>query len=148
MNCRTYNQMRHCLCIVNKRNATWNVQLLQQQFCDMRMKSDTIVMDHINNVEHLAMIFKIVNTLPPHFCQLQTSSLTLYFLMEGNKNYIQRFHNDKGKNHSPVAAKVPIPKILLMKQRSSVQQDHRAKKKNHGAKVWQKKTSGRRMPRP
>ena len=54
MNCHTANQMWRRLCTVHEQNATENVQMLQQQLFDMRMKSDAVVVDHINCIEWLA----------------------------------------------------------------------------------------------
>ena len=117
MNCRTANQMWRRLCTVHEQNATKNVQVLQQQFFDMRMKSDAAVVDHISCIEQLAnqlnnlgetvsdqaVICKILSTLPPRFRHLLSAwdsvprdeqtieSLTLRLLKEESRNKVQDF---------------------------------------------------------
>lgn len=84
MNCHTSNQMWRRLCTVHEQNPTNNVQLLQQQFFDMRKKPDAEEVDYVSYKEQLehqlndlgesisdhAVICKILSTLPHQFCHL------------------------------------------------------------------------------
>lgn len=93
------------------------MQLLQQQFFDMRMKLDIEVVDHVSSIEQLAhqlnnlgepilnkvVICKILSTLPHHFCLLTWNSvprnkltieaLTMRLLKEESQNKIQEDMN-------------------------------------------------------
>jgi len=87
MNCLTAHQMWRHLYTIHEQNATKIVQMLQQQFFDMKMKPDAEVVDHISCVEQLAnqlndlgktisdqaVICKILSKLLPHFHHLYTT---------------------------------------------------------------------------
>ena len=91
MNCCIANQMWRRLYTIHEQNATETVQMLQQQFFDMRMKPDAEVVDHICCVEQLAnqlndlgeaisdqaVICKILNILPPRFRHLHTAWVSI-----------------------------------------------------------------------
>jgi hypothetical protein len=51
MTCKTSSQMWRRLSTVFEQNATENLQMLQQQFYDLRMNPDEDVVDHISRVE-------------------------------------------------------------------------------------------------
>jgi hypothetical protein len=91
--CTMAAQMWRRLTTTYEQNATENVQMLQQQFFEMRMKPNTDVADHISNVELMAsqlndlgehiseqaIITKIICTLTPSFRQF-VSALSIVTL--------------------------------------------------------------------
>ena len=115
MMCGTAHQMWHKLSTVHEQNATENIQLLQQQFFDLKMKPSTNVVDHISAVEQLvnqltdlgepvseqAVICKVICSLPPSFKYLTAAwdsvprnqqtieALTLRLLKEEARNRLQ-----------------------------------------------------------
>jgi hypothetical protein len=115
MNRNTSSQMWCRLCTVHEQNATENVQLLQQQFSEMRMEPESNVVDHISGIEQLAdqlnilgevvsgqaAMCKILSALPSRFGHMQLAwdivprhgqtveSLTLRLLKGENRNRIR-----------------------------------------------------------
>jgi hypothetical protein len=111
------------LSIMHEQNVTENVQLLQQQFYELRMKSGSGVVDNISTVEQLAnqltdlgeivsdqaVISKIMCSLPPSYRHMQSAwdsvpcheqnieYLTLRLLKEEARNRIQDSVDDEGE---------------------------------------------------
>jgi len=53
MTCRTSNHMWRRLSPIHEQNAIENIQLLQHQFYELRIKPNVHVVDHISTVEQL-----------------------------------------------------------------------------------------------